>query len=126
MHNIYVTVADQLLLRANTRRRVVAFQNIDAAEYIDVADKSGSHGVRIQPGEELIFHETDGDDPSRSFYGTASGAMNLRVYESLRPAPYRTRYDRPARRPGVTRRPGGASSGGAKGGGGGGGASRTK
>lgn len=126
MFNVYVSAADQLITRANPRRRVIAFQNIDAAEYIDIADKSGSSGVRIQPGEELIFHETDGDDPTRTFYGTASGAMNLRVYEALRPAPFKERFDRPARRPGVYRRPGGASSGSAKGGGGGSGAGRTK
>lgn len=119
MHNVAVGVTDTIIVRANSRRRVLAIQNIDGANYVDVADKSGGGGVRIQPGEELIFHETDGDDPTRTFYGIASVALNVRVYQSLRPAPFTRSYDRPARRQGVYRRPGGPSSGGAKGSGGG-------
>lgn len=126
MFNRTVGTTDTLLVKANPRRKVLTVQNIDSAEYVDIADKSGSDGIRIQPGEEVIFHESDGDDPQRAHYGIASGSMSVRIYESLRPAPYVQRYDRPARRPGRYRRPGGASSGSAKGGGGGSGAGRVK
>jgi len=86
MTQVAVAVTETVIVNPDPHRTVITFQNLDAANYVDVYDGSESNGIRLWPHDSVTFSLKDGDKGvPNAWYGIASVALTVAIYESLDP-----------------------------------------